>query len=156
MGHELHKDQHPPTSLQHKHSSQFIDQHITAASDVKIIFTTAKTFLCVSASHGFWSGQPWRLWRRRRSPGGRGQEDDAPLPHLQQGVPKQIQYQGESSELEKKMSCINKVCFCSRFTYEHTQERSLSAVSTAARRSDRRLTFSSTCPYTSESPGTNV
>ena len=44
----------------------------------------------------------------------------------------------------------------SRFTYEHTQERSLSAVSTAARRSDRRLTFSSTCPYTSESPGTNV
>ena len=59
-------------------------------------------------------------------------------------------------ELEKKISCINKVCFCSRFTYEHTQERSLSAVSTAARRSDRRLTFSSTCPYTSESPGTNV
>ena len=49
MGHELHKDQHPPTSLQHKHSSQFID-HITVAPDVKIIFTSANFSLCFSVS----------------------------------------------------------------------------------------------------------
>ena len=35
----------------------------------------------------------WR-WRRTRLPGGPGQEDDAPLSNMQQGLPQQVQHQG--------------------------------------------------------------
>ena len=56
MGHELHKDQHPPTSLQHKHSSKFID-HITTAPDLKIIFNY-KLFPVFQRLMGSGAGSP--------------------------------------------------------------------------------------------------
>ena len=147
----LHKDQHPPTSLSNTNTLQkFIMELVTSTFRVCLLILT---FLCISASHGFRSGQPW--WLRWRRPGGCRQEDDAPLSHLQQGVPKQIQHQGESFKIKLSYLLLTIVLYF-RFTYEHTQERSRLGVNTAARRSDRRLIFSSTCPYTRESPGTNV
>ena len=92
----LHKDQHPPTSLSNTNTLQkFIMELVTSTFRVCLLILT---FLCISASHGFRSGQPW--WLRWRRPGGCRQEDDAPLSHLQQGVPKQIQHQGESFKMK--------------------------------------------------------